>query len=200
MPAQWDVIPAYDAPVESQYLMSAAVVTQVALGDPQRDTMIFGVAGPVTQTISLALPVPIAYQVQNINISLPVINVSTNPNMGPNNGLIVSVISNPLVLTFRKHGLVVTLPWYALGGGPATTLLTVITQRLRYDPDHPPTPNVLQEIDNGRFTWPFNRRAGRPGGAKLYGNSWVQRQKGAPFGIPYLDESGLAKPDGAGSG
>lgn len=197
--APWDRLPYFNQPVETSYPIIISP-QQIAMGNPNRVALILALSGSLGLNITVSYPIPIAFA-QAISIAQPVVTVSTDaaaPSAGK--GIILPITGEPIIIDWRKFGPLVTVPWYALSTVPTTAFVTAFEVTMNRWIGDNTAPNLIQDTDNGAFRGGVAGRTNRPGRAKLYGDSWSQREAISPYNLSDLINASLRKVGGAGGG
>ena len=186
----WDRLPAYTQPVETVYSLTGSAQL-VAKGDPMRVALVFALPIQQFTTNVITVPVPIAYYAQSFSVQFPTVFISTNPAFGTGQGIVMSPLNAPLVITPDKWGPLCQAPWYALGQPGTGASVTVITVSMLKWPETDGVKLLTPEVYNGAFGQMANGSASRSRRCKLYGNRWGQRQTASNHGLPYFNDPGL---------
>jgi hypothetical protein len=186
----WDRLASFRIPVETTYSLTGTPL-MIAKGDPMRVLLVFALTGTVISQTTVIFPIPIAFGVQNISVNLPAAMVSTDPTLTNQKGFAVTPIGYPFIIDAKQWGPAVAAPWYAVAQGTPAPQLTVMSVTMAKWPEATTQDSLIKEVDDGKYRELYERRTYRVRPAKLYGNSWTQRQALPPYGIPVFDESGV---------
>jgi hypothetical protein len=182
----WDRLAAFALPVETTYTLTGTPQL-IAKGDPMRTLIVIALTGVNATNVSVVFPVPIAYSIFQVSVTLPFAEISTNPNFGSNQGFAITPVGYPFIIDAEHWGAAVAAPWYAIGSTVTPPRLTVLTVSMTRWPEDPAGTDLIKEADSGKWKGIVAGRANRTGPVKQYGHRWSERKAISPYDIAYYE-------------